>query len=338
MPPDYAAQHQQHAAPAPAQAGYKYDHYHGGPPGGSAVATATAAGANPPPSAMSGSHMHDGNGDVPMHDAGIKYPMRPHHQSHPSGSRASNAHPVQETSAAAQRYSPMDTLSPASPYTAKPTQFGNAPAQRQSPAKQGEYPQASYYGGRQQGQQLPPITPYASAQDGYPSSAVSAGVDSPFSADPKSPRRQAAPMPAPRGPVPEFRKIRGPADLRPKHSQQPPFRRANPEGGFISVGYPHYPKRLKYRALTAGLQPLQALTSHLPATYRICNPEFKYETSRNPRRVLTKPSKGVKNDGYDNEDSDYILYVNDILGSEEAGHKCVEALSPSYHCEANEFL
>jgi hypothetical protein len=39
--------------------------------------------------------------------------------------------------------------------------------------------------------------------------------------------------------------------------------------------------------------------------------------------VLTKPSKGVKNDGYDNEDSDYILYVNDILGSEEAGHKYV---------------
>lgn len=37
--------------------------------------------------------------------------------------------------------------------------------------------------------------------------------------------------------------------------------------------------------------------------------------------MLTKPSKGTKNDGYDNEDSDYILYVNDILGSEEAGHK-----------------
>jgi dual specificity protein kinase YAK1 len=67
------------------------------------------------------------------------------------------------------------------------------------------------------------------------------------------------------------------------------------------------------------------LTSHLPATYRICNPGFKYESSRNPRRVLTKPSKGVKNDGYDNEDSDYILYVNDILGSEEAGHKYVYA-------------
>lgn len=33
----------------------------------------------------------------------------------------------------------------------------------------------------------------------------------------------------------------------------------------------------------------------------------------------------MKNDGYDNEDSDYILYVNDILGSEEAGHKYVVA-------------
>jgi len=69
------------------------------------------------------------------------------------------------------------------------------------------------------------------------------------------------------------------------------------------------------------MQPLQALTTQLPATYRICNPGFKYETSQNPRRVLTKPSKGVKNDGYDNEDSDYILYVNDILGSADAGHR-----------------
>lgn len=68
---------------------------------------------------------------------------------------------------------------------------------------------------------------------------------------------------------------------------------------------------------------------HLPATYRICNPSFKYESSRNPRRVLTKPSKGTKNDGYDNEDSDYILYVNDILGSDEAGHKYVDVLSGS---------
>lgn len=82
-----------------------------------------------------------------------------------------------------------------------------------------------------------------------------------------------------------------------------------------------YPGKMTYAKLV--WQPLQALTVHLPATYRICNPNFKYESSRNPRRVLTKPSKGTKNDGYDNDDSDYILYVNDILGSEEAGHKYV---------------
>ena len=40
--------------------------------------------------------------------------------------------------------------------------------------------------------------------------------------------------------------------------------------------------------------------------------------------MLTKPSKGVKNDGYDNEDSDYILYVNDILGNEDNGHKLAD--------------
>jgi dual specificity protein kinase YAK1 len=101
--------------------------------------------------------------------------------------------------------------------------------------------------------------------------------------------------------VPQFVRVQDIAHLQPRVNAQPPFRRANPEGGFIS--------------------PLQALTTHLPATYRICNPTFQYESSRNPRRVLTKPSKGVKNDGYDNEDSDYILYVNDILGSEETNHK-----------------
>lgn len=49
--------------------------------------------------------------------------------------------------------------------------------------------------------------------------------------------------------------------------------------------------------------------------------------------MLTKPSKGVKNDGYDNEDSDYILYVNDILGSEEAGHKYGSAFSSPWNAK-----
>ncbi|KAH7127683.1 kinase-like domain-containing protein [Dactylonectria macrodidyma] len=244
-----------------------------------------------------------------MHDAldahaGIKYPMRPHHQSHLSGGRPVNLHSPPEPSSAAQRYSPMETLSPTSPYASKPGPVGQlaSPTQRQSPTRQPDYSQSPYFAGRQQDQQLPPLVPYASSgsQDGYPSSAV-ANLDSAFNLDPKSPRRPVPTMAVTRGPVPEFKKLRTPSDLRPKVNAQPPFRRANPEGGFIS--------------------PLQALTVHLPATYRICNPSFKYESSRNPRRVLTKPSKGVKNDGYDNEDSDYILYVNDILGSEEAGHK-----------------
>lgn len=122
------------------------------------------------------------------------------------------------------------------------------------------------------------------------------------------------------GPVPRLQKIKSVQELQPRINSQPPFRRANPEGGFISV---REIATFSILLLTCAAQPLQALTTHLPSTYRICNPTFKYESSRNPRRVLTKPSKGVKNDGYDNEDSDYILYVNDILGSEETGHKSV---------------
>ncbi|KAK9368968.1 kinase-like domain-containing protein [Lipomyces kononenkoae] len=102
-------------------------------------------------------------------------------------------------------------------------------------------------------------------------------------------------------PAPAFAKVRSRVELVPKRNSQPQHRRANPEGGFMS--------------------PLQALTLHIPATYRICNPAFKYESSRNPRRVLTKPSKGSKNNGYDNDESDYILYVNDILGGNKDQQK-----------------
>ncbi|TVY92233.1 Dual specificity protein kinase [Lachnellula willkommii] len=282
-------------AQPPPPAGFMYEqHYQGGMGAHSQSATASPT-ATP--------QMRDGNGDVAMQDAGdsytgMKYPMRPHHQQHLSGSRTS----TQEPSAAAQRYSPMETLSPTSPYGAQ--QQGQYGA-RQSPSRSGNYASPnSYYTSRQQPQQLPPITPFSSNNESYPSSAT-AQLNAVFGNDPKSPRRpvpQSAGPPG-RGPVPEFRKVRDMTDLQPKVNAQPAFRRANPEGGFIS--------------------PLQALTSHLPSTYRICNPSFKYESSRNPRRVLTKPSKGVKNDGVDNEDSDYILFVNDILGSEETGHKYV---------------
>ncbi|QUC22155.1 uncharacterized protein UV8b_06396 [Ustilaginoidea virens] len=315
MPRDYAGQQ------PPASAGYAYDHpqhqhqhqhqHHGGAPVLPIVHPAGHSvvlhGANPAisPLLQAGPAPRDGNGDVAMHDAqdahaGIKYPLRPHHQPHHSGGRSSTLQSPheQQPSSAAQRYSPMDTLATTSPYAHKTSQFANPPPQTQTPNAQPEYPQSPYYAGRSACQNLPPIMPFNSPQDSYSSSGLASFDGASFPNGPKSPRRQ---NPPPQKSVPEFRKVRALTELRPKVNRQPPFRRANPEGGFIS--------------------PLQALTSHLPATYRICNPSFKYETSRNPRRVLTKPSKGVKNDGYDNEDSDYILYVNDILGSEEAGHK-----------------
>ncbi|KAK4054196.1 dual specificity protein kinase yak1 [Microbotryomycetes sp. JL201] len=94
-----------------------------------------------------------------------------------------------------------------------------------------------------------------------------------------------------------LRRIWDPAEIVRKLNPQPSGRRADPAGGFVS--------------------PLKALTVHLPQTYHLVNPAFKYESSLNPRRVLTKPSKPALNDGYDNEDSDYILFVNDVLGPED---------------------
>ncbi|CAI4211841.1 unnamed protein product [Parascedosporium putredinis] len=271
--------------------------------GGTTSTTSSAASSqhqHPTPSLSSNSsssittnpQSRDVSGDVAMQDAndshaGIKYAMRPHHQSQLSGSgRPANLHSPQEPSSAAQRYSPMEALSPTSPYAPKgpaiQNQYGQ-PIQRQSPTRQPDYHSQSPY--------------HPSRQPQVPSGMMYSPHD--ISA-PRCPHSLAIADAAKR-PVPQFRTVRSPADLRPVVNNQPAFRRAAPEGGFIS--------------------PLQALTVHLPATYRICNPGFKYESSRNPRRVLTKPSKGVKNDGFDNEDSDYILYVNDILGSEEAGHK-----------------
>lgn len=96
-----------------------------------------------------------------------------------------------------------------------------------------------------------------------------------------------------------LRRVRELNDLRPKldPATAAMSRRADPAGGFVS--------------------PLKAMTSYLHHTYHLVNPSFIYELSFNPRRVLTKPSKPVHNHGHDNEDSDYILYVNDWLGSEE---------------------
>ena len=258
------------------------------------------------PSGQNLPYEHNGEYDVPMEDSDAdpynrsKYLPRSNHQH-----RLSAQH-MPESSSAAQRYSPMNAM-PTSAYNSNsksqmPAGFAETPS-RYSPTRQNNYPP---------GRHTEPPTP-----TGYQNSYLAAMQNSDLSPENYYPARSQLPTPGTgngrpgppstqtsqpgHAPIPKFQSIKSLQEVRHKINQQPPYRRANPEGGFIS--------------------PLQALTTHLPSTYRICNPNFKYESSRNPRRVLTKPSKGVKNDGYDNEESDYILYVNDILGSEEAGHK-----------------
>lgn len=224
-------------APTQPPAGFSYEQY---PAGVSAHPQSMTASPNPNP------QIRDGNGDVAMHDAadpygGMKYPMRPHHQQHlSSSSRSGSQHTSQEPSAAAQRYSPMETLSPTSPYAPQQGQSQYGPpagGSRQSPTRPGNYSSPNYYSSRQQGHQLPPITPYASSNESYPSSATQQ-LHAVFGNDPKSPRRQPSQvtqgLPG-RGPVPEFKSVRSMSDLQPRVNAQPAFRRANPEGGFISV-------------------------------------------------------------------------------------------------------
>ena len=268
----------------------------------------------------------DIDGDMPMEDAD---PYNKQKYARPTNSNRNSAylptHADDGQSRAAARYSPMNT-SPTTPYVSSPQQqlgsnqyasYTPQQSARQSPTRQ-QNPYASstsqqrYYASppsssRAQASQLPPLQSNMSPGSYYPQSATQQ-LNAVFGQEyhsPKPPSQQQQQQqqlpPGSKGPVPQFSKCHSVSDLDPRVNSQPPFRRANPEGGFIS--------------------PLQALTTHLPATYRICNPSFQYESSRNPRRVLTKPSKGVKNDGYDNEESDYILYVNDILGSEETNHK-----------------
>lgn len=242
-------QHAPAPAPAPPTATYGYDHY------------TTAAQHPQPPSLPSPlppaitSQSRDASGDVAMQDvndshAGIKYAMRPHHQHQLSGGgRPQSLHSPQEPSSAAQRYSPMEALSPTSPYgpksasataSAMPSQYAGH-VQRQSPTRHPDYhAQSPYHASRSaaqqhQQQQIPGMMPY-SQHDPYQSSPPSHLLDSPYGSDPKSPRRNAPHgHAAPKRQVPEFSRLRSTADLRPKVNAQPPFRRAAPEGGFISV-------------------------------------------------------------------------------------------------------
>ncbi|WOL09496.1 hypothetical protein Cni_G18249 [Canna indica] len=65
------------------------------------------------------------------------------------------------------------------------------------------------------------------------------------------------------------------------------------------------------------------LTKGIVETFQICNPSFRYSEAFNPKRFLTNPSTGVLNDGYDNANSDLILYVNFELVNSEAKRRYI---------------
>lgn len=97
--------------------------------------------------------------------------------------------------------------------------------------------------------------------------------------------------------IPQMQPCNSKNDLQPVINATPKFRRASLNSKTIS--------------------PLVSVTKSLITTYSLCSPDFTYQTSKNPKRVLTKPSEGKCNNGFDNVNSDYILYVNDVLGVEQ---------------------
>ncbi|KAI5356928.1 putative serine/threonine-protein kinase, active [Septoria linicola] len=325
-----AQQQNPHSIPSTPSTHNKYEPYHRSSP--SIASRAASMSISTPnsqdPSARQRNATMDYNGSQMDVDMDADPFNQQKYSRPPATSRLSSQYlPInaQDDGANRARYSPMNT-SPttyASPpqqhqqqqqnLSANPTQYTSYTPQqsaRQSPNRQSQFAsptqQGRYYASppasaRAHTNQLPPLQSTLQTPAAYYPQSATQQLNAVFGQEAHEPEKKPPQSSHGSNTVPQFSRVYNACDLNAQVNTQPPFRRANPEGGFIS--------------------PLQALTTHLPATYRICNPAFQYESSRNPRRVLTKPSKGVKNDGYDNEDSDYILYVNDILGSEETNHK-----------------
>lgn len=228
------------------------------------------------PLGSSRNRSYSGDVDVTMEDADpynrMKYPSRPTHSQRPS------AHYIpQDGTDSARRYSPMKPVTP-SHYPASPQQpihpthgqyISQNSSARQSPTRNQYSTPSSYYStpsmstemmlvyskrgiiankhsdvasSRQQPLQLPPIQAGDPLSDQYYPSSATAQLNAVFGREVRSPRHarslQQTPLDMPRGPVPRFKRLERPDDLEPKMNTQPAFRRANPEGGFISVS-PH---------------------------------------------------------------------------------------------------
>jgi dual specificity protein kinase YAK1 len=201
------------------------------------------------------------------------------HQAQPPGGRAGSQYlATAEESAAAQRYSPMNLTSPTSPYAGTPQQAQSSgpyasysQGHRQSPSRSSKYQSASslnYYnsqtgspvrsapqsavlptmnplspssttarGGLPPGQSLQGNDPSDSRQ--FPQSATVPSTPQ-FGQELKSQRPGSQQPQTPRSDsVPKFQKLKSVNELQPKINAQPAMRRANPEGGFISVSKNH---------------------------------------------------------------------------------------------------
>lgn len=98
---------------------------------------------------------------------------------------------------------------------------------------------------------LPPIQPGESSPDQYYPASATAQLNAVFGREARSPRtlrpsQAGGGIDPPRGPVPRFKKLDTVQDLEPKINPQPAFRRANPEGGFISVSAWNRPSLISY--------------------------------------------------------------------------------------------
>ena len=204
----------------------------------------------------------------------MKYPSRPNHSQRPSTqylaqeeSAAARRYSPMKALSPSSPYAPSSQQSSQSPYGHYPSQNTSA---RQSPTRSNHYstPSQSYYStpseslsmpnrspfhysfsdhdadcalasSRQPPLQLPPIHPNSDSTDQFYPNSATAQLNAVFGRETKSPRQMRPVHPStadmPRGPVPRFTKLDSVQDLQPRVNPQPAFRRANPEGGFISV-------------------------------------------------------------------------------------------------------
>ena len=83
--------------------------------------------------------------------------------------------------------------------------------------------------------QLSPINAADPQADQFFPNSATVQLNAVFGRELKSPRQPYPQHHGPKGPVPRFSRTQSAQEIQPRIHTQPAFRRANPEGGFISV-------------------------------------------------------------------------------------------------------